>query len=237
MILFNNGLVVQAKYTFDQWYSRNSITKDTPGYIAYRAYNGIGKYYSWPLEKEKDAISEELTREAEERWFAYYYSSIVSANEQQYALRVVPDNNFCQRYLKHCKNRAIETRIFFCKTEREGPLWDSDIPMHQHLGYDYASSGLYSPIPDDLLLPPLEKYLTEPIYRAYLECKQWLNKSKLFNTQTDILEFVRRRKIVEESDIEWEEVRDETNGVGYSHLVEPAGDSVVFEIAKVLQPD
>jgi hypothetical protein len=237
MNLFINGIVIQSNNIEDNWYSGNIPPDDLSEFTAYRKYHGIGRYLSWPLSQEDDAVSKDLTKKADELWFNYFYKDYSELDNQQFAIQVVPDIDFCHKYLSHCQAKGIETRMYFCKTERETPIWEFKIPRYKFLGYDYADASLYSPIPDDLLYPAVEHFINIPVYKSFLECKQWLNNDKLFRTENEVLEFVNRRKRVEESDIEWGEEYHEGVGVVRTHLVEPSGDSVVFELYSVSQLD
>jgi hypothetical protein len=203
----NNGLVIQSlsdKEDFAVIPESISSLEDQ----RYRSYRGIGRYISWPLEKQTDSISKELTSEATERWFYRFYNE----DSLQYALEVVPDLDYCVRYLRVCHDKGIKVRVLFCTTERNYPFWEDSIPEGVFLGYDYATStDFYSTIPDDMLLDA-----SPPILQTF---RTFLNSYKLFNRMQDLNSYISKRQ----------------DSVKAGAPIEDFGDFCIFHISIVTQ--
>lgn len=196
IFLNNNGIVIQAKIDIRCFFAPSEFLHSSE-FERYRSYNGIARYTSWPLESESDLISKALTIESHQRWFDWWYDE----NKQMFALNVVPDLEYCARYLKICKEKDIKTRILFCKTERETPIWNETFPKMDFLGYDYATSqDFYSTIPDDILLDNMNPLIEE--------CREVLNTQRLFNTELDVMSYIEKRDVVIKSGTQIEDFGD-----------------------------
>ncbi|MBI4330276.1 MAG: hypothetical protein HY673_03215 [Chloroflexi bacterium] len=201
MILFNNGLVIQARIDTTQ-FDVPAEFRQTPEFLRYQSYQGIARYVSWPLawplHVEQDLTTKELTTEAEQTWF------------QRYDLDVVPDQEYCVRYFRACRDRGITTRTLFCRTERQLPTWQAPIPESAFLGYDYSTSQLfYSVIPDDLLVDDLSPLLAESRAR--------LNSNRLFDNEADVHDYIEQRETAIKS----------------GEPLEPDGDFLVYHLSEV----
>jgi len=214
LTFFNNGIVIQdlnrERFDFTQ-YINSSITDINN----LKAYQGIGRYMSWPLDFEEDNLSKQLTDEINKLSRTKYPDGTKSLN-----IGTVIDRNLCKQYIKHCGKKGIRIRILFCYTQIKTPIWHSALSGLKPLGYDYAQGlSFYSSIPIDLLVSPAKDYLDYPVYQALIKCKDKLNTNKLFENENDIVEYIKRRNVIIDSDIMWSE--ETINGKTYSaHLVD-----------------
>lgn len=225
MILFNNGIVVQAlnKERIDFKYKGNFTDTE---FENFKSYKGLGRYLSWPLEREEDKLSKQLTAETK-KWFVNDFPN----GGISYNPRIIPDEAFCIKYLSYCKEKGIKVRVMFCKTEMKKPIWNSPIPKLNFLGFDYAiPMDFYSTIPEDLLNPD-RRYLSNNIYQALIQCKYKLNNNKLFSNEIDILKYINSRERVIRSDIQLDFTISQEHP---AHLVEDFGNFMIFQVSEVV---
>jgi len=214
MSLYNNGLIVQA-INMDSAEFVEELKQGWKPSVLYLAYRGLGRYISWPLIGDQDAISRSLQDESRQRWFSVQFN----VNPQRYALEVAPDRDYCIRYLNHCRSKGIAVRILFCRSERNTQIWDAPLPQMKFLGYDYSSSQSFiEVIPDDLLCISDDLQKENPEMRALIECRNKLNENQLFNTLSDIKEYVQRRE----------------KAISAGVVLEPSDDLNVFEVSEVI---
>jgi|GEM_PF-4246870 len=227
MNFLNNGILIQDTNREPMEFLEK-VNFTEPQFQSFRDYQGLGRYYSWPLQIENDDLSKQLTTETE-RWFVKQYpDDMVSYNSE-----IIPDRKFCIEYIKHCRVKDIKIRVLFCQTDMEEPVWDTPMPKLNFLGYDYSTpESFYSSIPEDLL-EPVRTYMDYPIYQALVRCKDLLNNNKLFETEEDIRTYIERRNKVAESDIQWSTrlMNDQEFPV---HLVETDCDFIIFRLSEVM---
>ncbi len=228
MAFFNNGIIIQDISKESIEFTKQVNLTETE-FENFRKYRGLGRYYcSWPLSIEDDNLSRQLTAEAN-KWFDTKYPD----GTLEFNFEIIPERDFCIKYVKHCIEKGIKIRILFCRTETEKPVWDFPLPLLNFLGYDYTTSEpFYSSIPEDLL-DPVRTYLDHPLYKSLVQCRDKLNRFKLFDNEKDIRTYIERRNIVEESDIQWG-----APGVNAQftppHLVEPNGDFKIIHLSEVM---
>lgn len=223
MILYNNGIIIQEKNVAKKTWIKN---EDTETQNNYENYKGIEKFMSWPLEAKNDSFSIELTAEANKRWFGF----IESKKPESYSIKVVPDLKYCNKYIQHCTQIGVSVKVLFCRTSRHMPIWNAIVPELWPLGYDYATSqSYYSAILHELCVKPYNKYEDIAEYKSFIECRQLLNTNMLFNSESDILSFVKKRNEVIASPIEWEKRQNSF----LIHLLEPYGDFCIFHLSEV----
>ena len=182
MNLTNNGIVIQ-EMADTRYFAGCAAHYSKCETAAYMAYQGISRFISWPLEIKQDELSKNLTKEAKERWFYYMYDE----SKEQYALAVIPDIEYSSRYLMACDNLGIKTRLLFCMTERESPVWKEPIPKSTYLGYDYATSqDFYSPVPEDLLIGSIQP--------QFMKYPPRLNSNKLFENESVLNSYIQARQ-------------------------------------------
>jgi hypothetical protein len=189
-MFYNNGIVIQEtnKNRFEFTAHPQSGFNPNQNYLSYR---GLARYYSWPLGFKHGLVANALLDEANDKWFGYNHPM----SPLTYPIETAPDRDYCIRYVNHCQSKGIETRLLFCRTEIGFPIWDSPLPAMKFLGYDYSTSQAFFPIiPGDLLLDssPDEK-LGPEMYRL-LEFDKKLNENQLFNTESDIRDYIKTRE-------------------------------------------
>ena len=112
---YKNGFLIKS------YEEQSSYTGDD-------TYLGIGRYITWPLDTYTDTVSVSLTTEAIERWFGY----------QDNRLYVVPDLEYLQRYVYHC--RELNVPIFCMQVESSNSIITTafSLPVVRCLGYEYV---------------------------------------------------------------------------------------------------
>jgi hypothetical protein len=186
MIFYNTGIVIQDVEKDSIVFSHKSSFSDAEFEI-YKSYRGTYKYQSWPLENLNDPVSVKLTSETQ-KWAIRYDSE-----DTIYCNPIIPDRQFCLEYLNHCQENGIKTRLLFCQTEINTPVWDSSLPELTFLGYDYSvPCDLYSAIVEDLSC--FGEYLAHPFYSDMIHCKEKLNKYKLFDKEEDMNKYIEIRQ-------------------------------------------
>lgn len=142
-------------------------------------YRGIGRYITWPLSDYSDDISKRLEDEAFITWFSY--------NDER--LCAVPDFNFIERYMHHCKELGLDV---FC-LQIESPisiLTTKDRPLLKTvLGFDYCDASLEeSCMYEDI-------YMTDPFCEKRFQCiRDMLNENGLLNNLEEVNQYVEIRE-------------------------------------------
>ena len=189
MLFFENGLVIQ-ELVDSEYFSHLSCSPSVRGLEKYFAYRGLSRFLSWPLAARSDELSKQMTVETRGRWFYRWYDE----DHGKYYLEVVPELNFGKQYFLACNSLHLKTRIIFCKTDRDMPLWEGIIPKRTWLGFDYATSqGFYSTIPEDLLLKDTSQALTK--------YKSRLNINQLFEHEDDLNSYISDRQLLIDSGV------------------------------------
>jgi hypothetical protein len=187
MTLHNNGIVIQ-ELVDSEYFPPPGLPHAALDIEKYRAYRGLSRFVSWPLADRDDEASRGLTYDAATGWIDGWYDE----TRQQYNLAVIPDIEYCVGYLEACDELGLDTRILFCKTDREFPKWAGKTPRGRFLGFDYATSqGFYSTIPEDLILDPVDPRLAKHGAK--------LNASGLFDDETDLERYIADRQALIDS--------------------------------------
>jgi hypothetical protein len=187
---YSNGIVIQGTNE-NRWEFKEHAQNGYKPSARYLEYRGLARYYPWPLIFEEDAMSKSLLDEANEKWFGYNHPM----SQLTYPLETMPDRNYCIRYINHCRSKGIPTRLLFCRTEIEFPIWDSPLPAMKFLGYDYSTSQAFFPIiPEDLLIDSSDDEKLGPEMYRLLEYEKKLNENQLFKTESDIRDYIKIRE-------------------------------------------
>ncbi|MDR2090337.1 MAG: hypothetical protein LBP62_01585, partial [Clostridiales bacterium] len=109
-MLYNNGYIV--KDLIDN--------EDLSGSF----YRGLESYHSWPLEKEDDPVSKELTKSAQN-----------SFDENDY-VEIMLDVKLLRRYVNHCEKLGISVIIMKIMSSKDDFIADEDLDETEVLGYD-----------------------------------------------------------------------------------------------------
>ena len=93
-MFYNNGYIVK------------DLIENEDLLINHRVYRGIQSYHNWPLEREKDSISKELTKVVDNYFDNNNY------------IEIMRDTKLLEQYVKHCKKIKIDViimKIMSCK--------------------------------------------------------------------------------------------------------------------------
>lgn len=143
---------------------------DKTNYIKNFGYKGINAYFQYPLTDANDSESRSLTNEQQ--------SKEISDN-QYVSLEFISDIDLYERYVKRCIEMKIEIRALFIESDYSNEIWKGTLPQMNFLGYEYC------PIPiDEQVITDLDWY--EPFSKYW----EKLNKYGLFDSYTDVIEFV-----------------------------------------------
>lgn len=142
-------------------------------------YVGIGRYFTWPLDICTDNLSKKLNSEAMERWFGY----------QDNRLQVIPDIEYLQRYIEHCK--ALEIDVFCLEIESFSNTITTRVALDfsEFMGYDYADVNMCeSCLYDDLYVKD------DYFYKYFRNVNLRLNDYGLLSTLKDMMYYLQKRE-------------------------------------------
>lgn len=173
-MLYNNGYVVK------------DLIDNEELLINHNVYRGLQSYHNWPLSKEIDSISKELTKSLEN-----YF------DENNY-IEIVRDVKLLRRYVNHCKK--LEKRVIILKIMSNDDTFiaDEDLNETEVLGYDCMAGDSIS-------------YLTEihtesaAKFELYKSLKTKLNSNGLLNSYEEVEDFIRKRNKLLEQGINLED--------------------------------
>ncbi|MBP1744546.1 MAG: hypothetical protein H6Q58_1524 [Firmicutes bacterium] len=127
----------------------------------------------------------------ESKYLSDFLSKNVMLNDfdNSYA-DVCPNIYFIKRYIKACKAEGIGVQVIYCKTQKKFPECEinTSSDSFRFLGYDLAYPGgsYYSCVFND------SKWISEM-------ARFHLNKYGLFNSESEMLEFIRLRNELEKA--------------------------------------
>lgn len=102
---------------------------------------------------------------------------------------VCPNIFFLKRYIKACENAGYKTQVIYCKTQKRVPECDVNTNSnYKFIGYDYAYAGgdYYSCVFNEVRrIPEMARF--------------HLNQYGLFNSESEVLEFIKVRNELEKS--------------------------------------
>ena len=140
-------------------------------------------YEAWPLQGIEDDTANQLTEEADERWFTVYAM-----------YEIAPDLDYVRRYVDCCRKIGIEP-VLLVETPEKGFVVNDEIVHKEVLGFDCFGTVGFSYLKTDVGVST--KGLS-------------LNKYGLFDSQEDALEHGRRRREVIASGVNLEDYWEET---------------------------
>lgn len=117
-ILYNHGYVVQCR--------RALVGPRGFDLEGNSAYNGVEADMAWPLDGQEDAASRQLLKEAMEKYFNYTTAP---------CLETVPSKEYLVRYVAHCDELQLPTRILQYETREQAEPVDQ-LEVVEVLGYD-----------------------------------------------------------------------------------------------------
>lgn len=147
-------------------------------------YLGIGRYFTWPLDTYTDNLSKKLNSEALERWLGY----------QDHRLQVIPDVEYLQRYIKHCKDLEIEIFCLEIESFSNTITTQATLNSSEFMGYDYVDVDMCtSCLYDDLYENDVYNY------KYFKDIDLRLNNYGIFSTLKDMALYLQKReRLVEE---------------------------------------
>jgi hypothetical protein len=168
IMLYNNGYIVK------------DLIDNEDLLISHSIYKGLQSYHNWPLEKEGDLISKELTK-AVQNFF----------DENGY-IEIMRDTKLLRRYVSHCKKLKINVIIIKIMSSKYTFISDEDLEEMEVLGYDCMAGDSVS-------------YLTEihteggDRVESYKRIKDKLNTNGLLSTYEEVEDFIKERnKLLEQ---------------------------------------
>lgn len=167
-MLYNNGYIIKDLIDNEDLMLNDDI------------YIGLQSYHNWPLEKEEDIISKELTKSAE-----------TSFDENNY-IEIMRDVELVKRYVKHCEKLKIKVIIIKIMSSKDTSIADKDLNEIEVLGYDCMAGDSVS-------------YLAEihtkggDELEVYESIKVKLNSNGLLNNYEEVEDFIKKRnKLLEQ---------------------------------------
>ena len=149
------------------------------------AYRGLQSYHNWPLEKEEDTISKELTKSA---------ASLFERHLEKYGYEyeIITDVELLKKYVNHCKNLQLEIIVMKIMSNKNAPVSSNDLKEIEILGYDCMATES-------------ESYLAEIYaedgdeFEPYKSIKGKVNSNGLLNTYEEVEDFIgKRNKLLEQ---------------------------------------
>ncbi len=161
-MFYNNGYIVK------------DLIENEDLLINHRVYRGIQSYHNWPLEREKDSISKELTKVVDNYFDNNNY------------IEIMRDTKLLEQYVKHCKKIKIDVIIMKIMSCKNTFTTNEDLKEIEELGYDCMAGDNVS-------------YLTEVFtkdsdrFDVYKRFKDKLNLNGLLSTYEEVEEFIKGR--------------------------------------------
>lgn len=166
-MLYNNGYIVK------------DLIDNEDLLIDHKVYKGIQSYHNWPLARETDSVSKELTKEVNNYFDGSNY------------IEIMRDTKLLNRYLMHCKKLNIDVFIMKVMSSKNTFMADKDLDETEELGFDCMAGDSIS-------------YLTEVLaedngLEVYKRFKDKLNSNGLLSSYKDVEDFIRaRNKLLEQ---------------------------------------
>ena len=144
----------------------------------YKNYMGIDGDV-WPIDKYSNGLSIDDIKFL----CSYIDENVTLSDFNTTAVDVCNDIEFLNMYIDACKKTDFQIEVLFCETEKMTPICemnpDKNKDNFNFLGFDYGYPGTnyYSCVYSDVKRIPEMVYMT-------------LNKSGLFETEKEVIEFV-----------------------------------------------
>jgi len=187
--LHSNGFLVKR---IDSKYTKN-----------YGQYKGI-EGDCWPISKQ---FSQKEISIEEMKYLSNFLEDNIMLNDSDNTyVDVCPNIYFLKRYIKACQMLGFEIKVIYCKTQKRFPECDIDQKgsNFKFLGYDYGNAGgnYHSCVYNDVKRIPEMAHF-------------YLNQYGLFNSESEILEFIKLRN-------ELEKIK--------THLTFEIGDFIIYQL-------
>lgn len=167
-MLFNNGYIVKDLIDNEDLLINHSV------------YKGIQSYHNWPLARENESVSKELTKAI---------NNYFDGNDH---IEIMTDTELLKRYFMHCKKLNMDVFIMKVMSSNNTLTADKDLDEIEELGYDCMAGDSIS-------------YLTEVLaedgngLEEYKRFKDKLNSNGLLSSYEEVEDFIRaRNKLLEQ---------------------------------------
>jgi hypothetical protein len=169
VMLYNNGYIV-----------KDLIDNENLS-IKHDVYRGLESYHNWPLEKEKDTISKELTKLAE-----------ISFEENNYN-EIMTDVELLREYVNHCEKLRIKAIIMKIMSRKNDFVASEQLKETEILGYDCMAGDSVSYLAEIHVefSDELEPY--KSIKKSYNGFRGKSNSNGLLNTYDEVINFIEKR--------------------------------------------
>ncbi len=167
-MLYHNGYVVK------------DLIENEDLLINHSAYRGVQSYHNWPLAREQDPVSKELTREVDHEF------------EKNGYVEILGDTELLKKYVAHCKDLKIEVVVMKIMSASDARMADEDLEEREELGYDCMAGDSVS-----YLVEVLSEDPDTP--ESYKKIKGRLNANGLLRRYEEVEDFIRERnKLLEQ---------------------------------------
>lgn len=172
-MLYNNGYIVK------------DMVENEELFINHGVYKGIQSCHNWPLGREKDIVSEELTKAADDHFEKNDYREIMR------------DTELLNRYVRHCKELKINVVVMKVMSSQNTFTADKDLEEIEELGYDCMAGDSVSYL--------TEVFSEEDGIEVYKRIKEKLNPNGLFYSYAEAEDFIKERKKLLEQGVNLED--------------------------------
>lgn len=166
-MLNNNGYIVK------------DLVDNEDSLIIQGVYRGLQSYHNWPLEKEEDYISKEITKSTTvffEEHFAKY----------GYEYEIITDIELLKDYVNHCNKLQLATIVMKIMSIKKAPVSNGDLKDIEILGYDCMATECESYLAE---IHTVDFNNLEP----YKRIRGRTNSNGLLNTYEEVEDFIKKR--------------------------------------------
>ena len=132
----------------------------------------VRSYHNWPLEKEEDNDSKELTK------------LIEMAFEKNNFIEILNDVELLRKYVNHCKKRNIDIIVMKVMSQKKFSIALDDLEDTEILGYDCMAGDNVSYL--------IEVFEDDNI-QSFDNIKKLLNQNGLLNSYEEVENFIQIR--------------------------------------------
>lgn len=173
-MLYNNGYIVK-----DLIINENLSLDD-------KIYRGIESFHNWPLDRQTDKTSRELTHLANNHFDEHNY------------MEIMLDGKLLKKYVDHCRALGIDVIILKIMSYNDTFTADEDFDEEEILGYDCMAGDSVS-------------YLTELYLEggkeiaSFQKFRSIVNNNGLLNNYEEVLDFIKERELLIEQGLDLED--------------------------------
>lgn len=172
-MLFNNGYIVKDCKDNEELLINDNV------------YRGIQSYHNWPLERENDSVSRQLTKEVNQYFDEHDY------------IEILRDATLLKKYVAHCKKRKIDVIVMKIMSKDNSFIADKDFGETEVLGYDCMAGDSVSYL--------TEVFTEDSVLEGYKRFREKLNVNGLLSTYEEVEDFIKERNKLLEQGIHLED--------------------------------